>query len=103
MGKIMKFVMTLLLVAHAVGQAWAAVTVYVPSAYTAKMTAAVPVDCSYGSWGYHSQMVYPQSLLEEANLPAEAFITAVKFFTRNYQYPLVPGEEQGTENNPLTI
>ena len=103
MEKIMKFVMTLLLVSLAVGQAWAAVTVYVPSAYTAKMTAAVPVDCSYGSWGYHSQMIYPQSLLQEANLPAEAFITAITFYTRNYQYPLVPGEEQGTENNPLTI
>ena len=79
MGKIMRFVMTLLLVSLAVGQAWAAKTIDVPSAYTAKSTAAVPVDCSYGSWGYHSQMIYPQSLLEEANLPAEAFITAITF------------------------
>ena len=101
MEKKLRFVMFLLLVALASGQTWAKETVRVPSSYTSTMISAVPVDCSYGAQGYHSQMIYPQSLLQEVKLPKDAIITAITFSTYKNEYLLEPGED--TENNPLTI
>lgn len=63
-------------------------------------TNTVPLNGMYGDYGYHSQMVYSQAILEEAGLPAGAKITAITFYT-DAQYPL--SNPSGSENNPLTI
>ena len=99
MSKKIKFVMSLLLVALASGQTWATKIAEIPFSTPTQLD-AVPLDCDYGDYGYHSQMVYPQNLLQAAALPEGAIITAITFYTW-HDYKLINPE--GTENNPLTI
>ncbi len=61
-------------------------------------TNTVPLNGMYGDYGYHSQMVYSQTTLEEAGLPAGAKITAITFYANGNI-----SASSGSENNPLTI
>lgn len=58
----------------------------------------VPLNAMYGDYGYHSQMVYSQAMLEDAGLPAGAKITAITFYAEGNI-----SASSGSENNPLTI
>ena len=93
----LKFLLGLLLMAFAAPPAAQAETADVDGSTT---TNAVPLNAMYGDYGYHSQMVYSQSILEAAGLPAGAKITAITFYTAS-GYNLTTSS--GSENNPLTI
>ena len=88
--------MGLLLMALVVPQVWAE-TAEVGGTSTNNQ---VPLNCQYGDYGYHSQMVYSQATLQQAGLPEGAKITAITFYTDS-DYPL--SNPSGSANNPLTI
>ncbi len=90
----LKLLMSLMLVALAVPQAMAE-TADVGGSST---TNTVPLNGMYGDYGYHSQMVYSQAMLEDAGLPAGAKITAITFYAQGNI-----SATSGSENNPLTI
>ncbi|MBQ9584711.1 MAG: choice-of-anchor D domain-containing protein [Muribaculaceae bacterium] len=92
----LKLLMSLMLTALTVPQTWAE-TAEVGGTSTNNQ---VPLNCQYGDYGYHSQMVYSQAMLEEAGLPAGAKITAITFYTSS-GYAL--SNPNGSANNPLTI
>lgn len=92
----LKLLMSLLLVALAVPHMQAD-TAEVGGSSTSNQ---VPLNCMYGDYGYHSQMVYPQATLEDAGLPAGAKITAITFYTGS-DYSL--SNPSGSSNNPLTV
>lgn len=93
----LKFLMGLLLMAFAVPHAQADEAQILGG--TSQQT-GVPLNCMYGDYGYHSQMVYSKAILEQAGLPAGARITAITFYTAS-GYNLTASS--GSENNPLTI
>ena len=86
--------MSLLLTALAVPQAWAETA----DVGGSSPTTTVPLNGMYGDYGYHSQMVYSQAMLEDAGLPAGAKITAITFYAQGDI-----SATSGSENNPLTI
>ena len=88
--------MSLLFTAFVVPQVWAE-TAEVGGTSTNNQ---VPLNCQYGDYGYHSQMVYSQATLQQAGLPEGAKITAITFYTDS-DYPL--SNPSGSANNPLTI
>ncbi len=86
--------MSLLLTALTVPQAWAETA----DVGGSSPTNTVPLNGMYGDYGYHSQMVYSQAMLEDAGLPAGAKITAITFYAQGDI-----SATSGSENNPLTI
>ncbi len=92
----LKLLMSLLFTAFVVPQVWAE-TAEVGGTSTNNQ---VPLNCQYGDYGYHSQMVYSQATLQQAGLPEGAKITAITFYTDS-DYPL--SNPSGSANNPLTI
>lgn len=90
----LKLLMGLLLMAFIVPQAWAETA----DVGGSSPTTTVPLNGMYGDYGYHSQMVYSQAMLEEAGLPAGAKITAITFYAQGNI-----SATSGSENNPLTI
>ena len=90
----LKLLMSLLLTAFVVPQAWAETA----DVGGSSPTTTVPLNGMYGDYGYHSQMVYSQAILKEAGLPAGAKINAITFYAQGNI-----SATSGSENNPLTI